>query len=95
MCSDAVQRECVWRQFIDANQSFINTWTYGIESAFHERLLQASIIAADTSSQLIVPASSDLAIDRLWTCTAYVCKSERDLGESLSEEEGEYHEMGP
>lgn len=26
---------------MDNNQSYINSWTYGIESAFHERLLQA------------------------------------------------------
>lgn len=43
--SGAVQRECVWRQFSDSNQSIINSWTYGIENAFHERLLQAKTMA--------------------------------------------------
>ncbi|BDA44352.1 hypothetical protein COCOBI_05-5360 [Coccomyxa sp. Obi] len=43
------KRECVWRQFTDSNQSFINTWTYSIENAFHERLLQANTVAAHMS----------------------------------------------
>lgn len=47
--SGTVQGECVWRHFTDSNQSIINTWTYGIENAFHERLLQANILAPHTS----------------------------------------------
>ena len=39
----ALQRTCTWRLFSQyGNISYMNSWTYAIEMAFHEALLQAS-----------------------------------------------------
>ena len=36
-----MQLTCTWRLFNQYNnESYINSWTYGIEMAFHEALLQ-------------------------------------------------------
>ena len=44
VCS--MQRTCTWRLFSQYNNvSYINTWSYAIEMAFHEALLQACLLS--------------------------------------------------
>ena len=38
-----VQWHCVWRQFVDGNISVASPWTYAIETASFEDLLQGRI----------------------------------------------------
>ena len=48
----AMQRTCTWRLFSQYNNvSYINSWTYAIEMAFHEALLQARLSPSHAHSR--------------------------------------------
>ena len=57
------QWHCAWRQFDNGNMSVPSPWTYAIETAFHEALLQARILSLHRHSA----ASCSMAAFRLYS----------------------------
>lgn len=80
-----MQRECAWRLFTDSNKSFINSWTYGIESAFHERLLQASSSLNLTQTQRTCPPNLVLLPCLCPACSCMISSSSASFSRGRTE----------